>query len=284
MKEWLSAHLDFGGKPSDIYTTRCDQILFGLVQPFLIYCQEQAWIERYFFIRYADPESHVRLRLFGDAKVLHAEVAPALLQVANGRGLGVRWVPYEQEIDRYGGVPAIELAERFFELSSDIAFELLPKIIRGKPSLRSGQALLLMTTLIHIFCEEVQPFAAYYGQSYLQTLTSAAEQAHWHARFDDAYQQQAQRLGAYVTTTVARLATGEALTETLDHYRDGLIPLRDQLRVLYQNGALPYATWRETVWSIVPSYLHMMNNRLGVSIAEESYLAFLIAKTLREVV
>ena len=33
---------------------------------------------------------------------------------------------------------------------------------------------------------------------------------------------------------------------------------------------------------IVSSYIHMMNNRLGVSIQEESYLSVLIAGTLGE--
>jgi hypothetical protein len=33
--------------------------------------------------------------------------------------------------------------------------------------------------------------------------------------------------------------------------------------------------------AICSSYLHMMNNRLGITIQEESYLAYLITRTLQ---
>ena len=36
--------------------------------------------------------------------------------------------------------------------------------------------------------------------------------------------------------------------------------------------------WNTCIFSIVPSYIHMMNNRLGITIQEESYLAYLISK------
>ena len=64
-----------------------------------------------------------------------------------------------------------------------------------------------------------------------------------------------------------------------------LANLARRLRELFDQGRLcldsrTAADWNEHVDWIVPSYIHMMSNRLGVSIQEESYLSVLIAGTL----
>jgi hypothetical protein len=56
---------------------------------------------------------------------------------------------------------------------------------------------------------------------------------------------------------------------------------RLRLRELFHAGRLlaqgqPAANWGWCLEWVVPSYLHMTSNRLGLTIAEESYLAHLI--------
>jgi len=80
---------------------------------------------------------------------------------------------------------------------------------------------------------------------------------------------------------------GEPLSEALDLYRDGLLEVRGHFDELYDAGRLsrgqpePFTTREQAVVAICSSYVHMMNNRLGITIQEESYLAYLILRTLQ---
>ncbi|GHB24020.1 lantibiotic dehydratase [Streptomyces viridiviolaceus] len=80
-------------------------------------------VDRWFFLRYRDPEPHLRLRLHGDPDRLNTRVLPLLARRTRGliesgalrtMGLDV----YRPETDRYGGERAQEAAERFFRTDS----------------------------------------------------------------------------------------------------------------------------------------------------------------------
>ncbi len=80
-------------------------------------------IDRWFFIRYADPDPHLRLRFHGEPGALHADLLPALHDWATARcdeGLASRLAldEYQPELERYGGPAAIEAAERVFAADS----------------------------------------------------------------------------------------------------------------------------------------------------------------------
>lgn len=87
-------------------------------------------LERWFFIRYADPRQHLRLRFQGHAQQLLTEVYPAILRVLqplldDGRVSRVQLDTYEREIERYGGLDACVHAERIFHADSEAALALL---------------------------------------------------------------------------------------------------------------------------------------------------------------
>ncbi|XCM84243.1 lantibiotic dehydratase [Kitasatospora sp. HUAS MG31] len=76
-------------------------------------------VDRWFFLRYRDPDPHLRLRFHGDPQALHGRVLPALAR--HVRGLidagALRTMAldvYRPETDRYGGPAAQEAAERLF--------------------------------------------------------------------------------------------------------------------------------------------------------------------------
>ncbi|MFJ5880742.1 lantibiotic dehydratase [Kitasatospora cineracea] len=80
-------------------------------------------VDRWFFLRYRDPEPHLRLRLHGDPAALAGHVLPALARHARrlaGTG-ALRTVAldtYRPETDRYLGPGAQEAAERLFQTDS----------------------------------------------------------------------------------------------------------------------------------------------------------------------
>ena len=97
-----------------------ERLLLALVAPLV----ELGAADRWFFVRYDDPEFHLRVRFRGAPDRLHDELLPALERGA-GELLtsGDLWRlvldTYEREVERYGGPQGIELAEELFWIDSE---------------------------------------------------------------------------------------------------------------------------------------------------------------------
>jgi thiopeptide-type bacteriocin biosynthesis protein len=110
--EWLYAKLYTGNGTAD-------RVLTEVVEPVVQAALDTSAAERWFFVRYADPHFHVRLRVKGDPCRLVEEVLPLLRRKAEPLlADGVIWRlqldTYERELRRYGGDEGIELSEEVF--------------------------------------------------------------------------------------------------------------------------------------------------------------------------
>jgi len=113
--DWLYAKLYTG-------TATADALLRDVVAPLV---RDE---ERWFFIRYGDPDWHLRLRVHGDPSRLNAELLPALhtaAEAAGNRLWKIELSTYEREQERYGGAEATQLCERIFHADSVCSLELL---------------------------------------------------------------------------------------------------------------------------------------------------------------
>ncbi|HEX2195493.1 MAG TPA: thiopeptide-type bacteriocin biosynthesis protein, partial [Actinomycetota bacterium] len=114
--EWLYAKL-FSG------TAVADSLLLDVVRPLVRDAQRSGAADAWFFIRYADPDPHLRVRLHGDPERLTGEVLPALRSALEPELEGRVWRmevgTYVREVERYGGPDAIEVAEEMFAADSD---------------------------------------------------------------------------------------------------------------------------------------------------------------------
>ncbi len=115
-----------------IYTGKAtaDEVLVESVRPLVRETIAKGAVDRWFFIRYGDPEWHLRLRLHGKPGQLHQDVLPRLQSalaslLESGRIWRWQLDTYERELERYGGAGGIELAERLFSIDSDAVLELL---------------------------------------------------------------------------------------------------------------------------------------------------------------
>src|SRR5262249_7768085 len=120
--EWLYAKLYTG--PATL-----DQVLREVVQPVVESALRSGAAERWFFIRYGDPDWHLRLRFQGRPGRLQGEVLPALQAaaaplLADGRLWRFQFDTYEREIERYGGPVGIVLAEQLFHADSEAVLAL----------------------------------------------------------------------------------------------------------------------------------------------------------------
>lgn len=98
--------------------------LIGLSLGQLLYKPDfEDWSEKAYFIRYVDPEHHIRLRFQGDPDKLWTTGLAQLNQWAvqmREEGLITNMIldTYLPEIERYGGQTLMELAEQVFDIDS----------------------------------------------------------------------------------------------------------------------------------------------------------------------
>ena len=111
-------------------TASADRILTDTVGPVVGQLRDAGVVDHWFFLRYADPEHHLRLRFHGEPEVLRDNALPALSE-SLAPHLGDRTVwkvaldTYEREVERYGGDDGIELAEQVHAADSDAVVKVL---------------------------------------------------------------------------------------------------------------------------------------------------------------
>ncbi len=111
-------------------TATLDRLLTLIVGPFVNEHVTDGRADQWFFIRYSDPDWHLRLRFKGDPVVINGPLQRALYAalsktVADGLAWKFQQETYEREIERYGGPAGIELSERYFSSDSDFVLALL---------------------------------------------------------------------------------------------------------------------------------------------------------------
>jgi len=122
--EWLYYKLYTG------YST-ADRLLADSIAPLMQQLREEGLVRSWFFIRYSDPDFHLRVRLAGDPEVLWGEVRRRLSAsfaplLEKGWMSRVQIDTYVRELERYGGPRGIKLAEEIFCADSDAVVSLLP--------------------------------------------------------------------------------------------------------------------------------------------------------------
>jgi thiopeptide-type bacteriocin biosynthesis protein len=114
--EWLYAKLYTG-------MTAGDRVLSEVVAPVVEQATASGACDRWFFLRYADPDFHIRVRFHGEPGAV-SQLIPAIHDccaplVADGLIHRVQLDTYDREIERYGGDAGIDLAEQLFHADSE---------------------------------------------------------------------------------------------------------------------------------------------------------------------
>lgn len=131
--EWLFAKLYAGSVAGE-------EMLLEVIAPLVQKVLASGAVDRWFFIRYNDPDLHLRLRFHGPPDKLQTEIFPALQSalvplVKDGRLRRWQLDTYEREIERYGGSEGIILAERLFHADSEAVLKVMAMLDRGDEGL-----------------------------------------------------------------------------------------------------------------------------------------------------
>jgi class I lanthipeptide synthase len=111
-------------------TASADRILTDTIGPVIGRLRQNGVIDEWFFLRYADPEHHLRVRLHGDPAALRDHALTALTDalspyVEDSTVSKVALDTYHREVERYGGDDGIELAEQIHAADSDSVLNVL---------------------------------------------------------------------------------------------------------------------------------------------------------------
>jgi thiopeptide-type bacteriocin biosynthesis protein len=138
--EWLYYKIYTGVKTADT-------ILYQKLYPIIVGLKESGDIGKWFFIRYRDPEEHIRLRFLCDSSQKTAKVIKSLYPIfnellENDLVWKLQTDTYHRELERYGG-NTIELSENLFYYDS----EMMVNFISLKPYIKDAKIELLFSLL-----------------------------------------------------------------------------------------------------------------------------------------
>ncbi|HBK54728.1 MAG TPA: hypothetical protein DDZ76_00345 [Xanthomonadales bacterium] len=122
--EWLT--LKIYGSPSII-----DDLLVDTLLPFAQDAFASGAASRWFYIRYGDPDWHIRLRFNGSPSLLNGECLPKLVRMLGGRIESgeikrIESATYTREVERYGGNEGVLIAEDLFHAECTFLARTLP--------------------------------------------------------------------------------------------------------------------------------------------------------------
>lgn len=107
-----------------------DKFILNMISPFINRLDEDGILDKYFYIRYADPNFHIRLRLCAKNKALYNKLLLTVQEWVN-RLYTEREIEkyefaiYERETERYGGEECMPEIERLFFADSDLAIQVI---------------------------------------------------------------------------------------------------------------------------------------------------------------
>lgn len=162
---WLYFKLYTGHKTAD-------ELLAGVLRPLAVDLQTRGLIDRWFFIRYADPDFHIRFRVHipdaaGYSDVMSGFHRGVLPCVEDGRVSKVLCDTYTRELERYGEA-TVELLEELFCIDSAAQFELLARLAEqpgaGRETLRQHLSLLLLDDALTAFGNDLAAKQQLMGQ------------------------------------------------------------------------------------------------------------------------
>ncbi|MGP4015827.1 thiopeptide-type bacteriocin biosynthesis protein [Saccharopolyspora sp. 5N708] len=206
----------------------------------------------------------------------------------------IRAVPYEPEYARYGGTrEAMRVVERHFTESSDLVAELLATGKTGDQ--RTGQALAMMLAGAMVASGGADGLLGHLstGQRDWGRRLVFGHPAVSENRFEEKFQRQRSHLVGLVEKLVRLVDSGATeragsavarWTASTTSLRDNLIRLRRQgLFAPQELLTAPAERDDADLRSVLLFCSHMHNNRLGVSLPEESYLMYLLWRAVSEI-
>jgi thiopeptide-type bacteriocin biosynthesis protein len=233
-----------------------DQLIAGPLRSFGEFATSAGLSDGWFFVRYTDPDPHLRIRFHGEPAAL---LGPLLRQLCDWAGELVTegactrfaFDTYEREVERYGGEDGMRAAETVFTADSPAVAEILLLCQVAEPE-RSYDMMTLAVLSIDDLLDSIGLDAGERVQVYLDAASRSR-----HGGVEYRTRQRELRRLLSRPGAVAQSPEGTKLARPLATRRAALDPTAAILDSLEGGGLLhrPRA-------QICRSYIHMHANRL----------------------
>jgi thiopeptide-type bacteriocin biosynthesis protein len=263
--DWLYLKL-YGPRPFE------DELIAGPLVSFGEFATRAGLSDGWFFLRYADPDPHLRVRFHGEPAVL---LGPLVQQccgwaaelVADGGCTRFSFDTYEREVERYGGEEGMAAAEAVFMADS-------PAVAGMLRLSRQGELPFDLTTLAVVSVDDLLQSLGLDAEQRAQVYRDAAAGSQ---RGGEDYRHRKVELRQLLGRpgALADAPGGDALAELLAVRRSALAPVVALLGSLERDGALHRPRAR-----LCRSYLHLHANRLlGADLEQEQRVVELLRRT-----
>ena len=116
--------------------TTADKLLSEVIKPLTEEIVKNKWADKFFFIRYRDPDLHIRLRFHVNninnvGKIIAVVYQSILPYVDQGLVVKIQTDTYRREIERYGN-NTMDITESFFYIDSIVTLNMLELISEDK--------------------------------------------------------------------------------------------------------------------------------------------------------
>lgn len=203
--------------------------------------------------------------------------------------------PYEPEYGKYGGPAGVELAEWHFQHSSELVSGTLAGMNLHLRTVLLGVAAQLMMTMSGCLLREDAALLEFLDR-YHEFWNSAFATTNYTAQ--DGYDRAYRTMDAlparfrHIRTAVAEAEPGR-LPSFLGGWAEHCLELRERVVALARGGDLVFRSWdgtrdlpvsdpEQALPMLLSPYMHMTNNRLSVSVRDEAFLSYVLARALRE--
>lgn len=227
----------------------------------------------WFFLRYADPEPHLRLRFHGSPERLTNQLFGHVCDwarrlMSDDLCLKFMFDTYEQEVERYGGFAGMAAAEALFSVDSRYAAELLH-------STGAKQWLHDRTTLLAISIDDLLAGLGMNEEERRRWYREQAKLSGAQAGAD--YRERKAVLRSLLGTpeSLASESGGAEIAIVLKDRRAALVPAAANLRQLHDRGELSLS-----LNELCASFVHLHVNRLGgLAVLPEQRILSLLLRT-----
>jgi thiopeptide-type bacteriocin biosynthesis protein len=249
-----------------------DKLIAGTMLDFARNAVASELADSWFFIRYADPDAHIRLRFHGQPERLSGYLFGHVCRWAReliDQGACTRLVfdTYDQEIERFGGPEGMEASEALFHADSESAATLLQALqMKEWADTGSRTALLALATddLLRVLGMDDATRVGWYTR---QAGSSGRESGAQYRALKNS-------LRPAIGDTARWLAnrpSGAAIQTALARRRDKLSTIAARLQQLSMDHHMT-----RNVDALASSYVHLQLNRLGAAASEHTLMGVLL--------
>jgi thiopeptide-type bacteriocin biosynthesis protein len=273
-QKWLSIHLFYSGS--------LNFFIEKAIKPFVKSNRE--FIFSWFFIRYMENGQHIRLRLLIDKKNMgnlikkvnfHFNIFfinfPSEQLIENENNFinnAIQIIDYQPETQRYGGEKGILISEQFFNYASETIFDFINTETDYEATLLIGIVMNLYVAQSDFEKDSTTLFQSIFNHWLdfnLQHL--AISKGEMIEQFETIYTEQ----GDMLTEITQSILFQKNEIEGFENWQKYCAETLEKLRHTELTKPIP---------DILASYIHLNNNRLGISNFDESLMAYLILRSL----